>query len=369
MYRDYTDRGKSPFGVGAFSESEVQNKFSIEGQGIELIMISPDVISNQEKADIKESKNTKAKKTTEVKAVLHSVKYSDSISTTTTKYGNNSQPNFGSLSRKKQNPFDVENYTAVTNFVDDNAFVNDSLKRDEKVAVKINRLASQNYLDHTKQFLKERYNIDVNYTNVEYNDKEELISIKAKVNCNDGFTGTISRKRNQPVKEFYIFRDYSETNKAPFGIDDDLPSSFTGEKGSSNSYKTTYVLLTPPTRGLSEVHFEDLPGTSNSTTASVNRVNLEKVKTFIINDQVIKLADIKSQFLVVDSYFFVDDETFKVKGELINGDGYFDYLKSQSKDKDDVYVQNINIIIFSNNKATFLNFKDIKVTQHKSEKE
>ncbi|RRO12539.1 M56 family metallopeptidase [Flavobacteriaceae bacterium 14752] len=277
-----------------------------------------------------------------------------------------------SLISPKKNPFDVNNYTVAPTFIDNNTFVNDSLRKDERVVVKINRYAGKEYLEHTKRFLKKSYNIDVNYSDLKYNDKNELISIQAKVDCNDGFSGTIARKNNQPVEEFYIYRDYSTAAEIPFGVGDNLPSSLTGGKTSKNSTQVTHrtsVILSPSMKGIFEVNFKDLPETSDVTTATANKVNLKNVKTFIINGKSFELSEIKSKFMVVDNYEFIDDETFKANGELVNGDNYFDYLKSQSEDKKEIYVENIDVIMFSDNKATFYHLKEVAVTQEKSEKE
>lgn len=307
----------------------------------------------------------------EVSATVNSIKYSDSIGTVTTNYGNNSKTSINGLTQKNIDPYDVKNYSEKPTFIDNNTFVNDSLKKDERVVVKINRYAGKEYLDMTKRFLKKSYNIDVNYSDLKFNDKNELISIQAKVDCNDGFSGTVARKNNQPVEEFYIYRDYSPAAKTPFGVGDNLPSSLTGRKTSKNSSQVTYttsVVLSPSKKGFSEVNFKDLPEASGVSTSTANKVNLKDVKTFIINGKSFKLSTLKSKFMIVDDYQFVDDETFKANGELINADDYFDYLKSQSKDKKEIYVENLDVIMFSSKKATFLHLKEVKATQDKSEK-
>jgi len=271
-----------------------------------------------------------------------------------------------------RDPFDVKNYSEKPTFIDNNTFVNDSLKKDERVVVKINRFAGKEYLDMTKKFLKKSYNIDVNYSDLKFNDKNELISIQAKVDCNDGFSGTIARKNNQPVEEFYIYRDYSTAAEIPFGVGDNLPSSLTGGKTSKDSSQITYtssVILSPSMKGFSEVNFKDLPEASDVTTATANKVDLKNVKTFIINGKSFELSEIKSKFMVVENYQFIDDETFKANGELVNGDNYFDYLKSQSKDKTEIFIENLDVIMFSSKKATFLHLKEVKVTQEKPDKE
>ncbi len=307
-----------------------------------------------------------------VSAKLNSVKYSDSTGSITTNYGNNSNIGINGLTQKNIDPLDIKNYNKKPTFIDNNSFVNDSLKKDERVVVEINRYASKEYLDMTKRFLKKTYNIDANYSDLKFNDKDELISIEAKVDCNDGFSGIIARKNNQPVEEFYIYRDYSKNAKRAFGVGDDLPSSLTEGKISKDSTQITYttsVMLSPFMKDSSEINFENLPEVSDSPSATVNQVDLKDVKAFIINGKPFELSEIKSKFMVVDNYEFIDDETFKANGELFSGDAYFDYLKSQSKDKKEIYVENLDVIMFSNNKATFLHLKEFKATQKKSEKE
>lgn len=304
---------------------------------------------------------------TEVSAKLSTVKYSDSTGSITTIYGNN---------------FKISNLEPNNiNFTKDSSTLKGSNKKDERVVVKINRYAGKEYLDMTKRFLKKKYNIDVDYSDLTYNETKELISIQAKVDCNDGFSGLFAQKNNQPLEEFYIYRDYSNAAKVAFGLGDDLPSSFRGGKTSKDSTQVTYttsVMLSPSIKGFSEVNFEDLPDDPDSpsssvepdsTSSSVNQVDLKDVKKFIINGKTYKLSEIKSKFMVLDDYQFVDDETFKANGELFNRDAYFDYLKSKSKDKEEVFVENIDMIMFSNNKATFLHLKEVKVTQEESEKE
>jgi len=292
-----------------------------------------------------------------VYAKLNSVKYSDSTGSITTIYGNSLK-----ISNLK---------SGNINFAKNSSILKDSLGKDERVVVKINRYASREYLDMTKRYLKKRYNIDVIYSNLKYNDKKELISIQAKADCNDGFTGTITRKNNQPVEEFYIYRDYSTDAYIPFGVGDNLPSSFTAGKTSKDDSQITYttsVILSPSMKGYSEIKFKNLTDDSNETSASVKQVDLKNFKIFIINGKTYKLSEIKSKFMVVNDYAFIDDETFKANGELLNGDAYFDYLKSQSKDKKEIYVENIDVIMFSDNKATFYHLKEVKVTQEASEK-
>lgn len=303
----------------------------------------------------------------DVNAKLDGVKYSGGTGSITTIYG-------GSLKISNLKPGHV-------NFAKNSIILKDTLGKDERVVVKINRYASREYLEMTKRYLKKRYNIDVIYSDLKYNDKKELISIQAKADCNDGFTGSITRKNNQPVEEFYIYRDYSTVATIPFGLGDNLPSSLASGKTSKDASQITYttsVMLSPSVKGYSEIDFKNLkddsneisvPVKQNETSASVKQVDLKNVKTFIINGKSYKLPEIKSKFMVVNDFEFIDDETFQANGDVIYGDAYFDYLKSQSKDKKDIYVEKIDVIMFSDNKATFFHLREVKVTQEASEKE
>jgi len=183
------------------------------------------------------------------------------------------------------------------------------------------------------------------------------------------------------VEEFYIYRDYSTVATIPFGLGDNLPSSLARGKTSKDATQITYtnsVMLSPSVKGYSEIDFKNLkddsneisvPVKQNETSASVKQVDLKNVKTFIINGKSYKLPEIKSKFMVVNDFEFIDDETFQANGDVIYGDAYFDYLKSQSKDKKDIYVEKIDVIMFSDNKATFFHLREVKVTQEASEKE
>lgn len=285
----------------------------------------------------------------ELNARLSSVKYSDSTGSITTMYGNALKSGNGNFTKNSGN-------------------LKDSLKGDDRIVVKINRYASREYLDMTKRYLKKTYNIDINYSDLEYNDKKELISIQAKADCNDGFSGLIARKNSQPIEEFYIYRDFSNKVKVPFGLGNNLPLSFTSEEESNQLTYSTSVMLSPSVEGFSKTNFEHLRENTRATTNILNQVNLKDVKTFIINGKTYKLSEIEPKFMIVDDYQFIDSETFEAKGKFVDADDYFDYLKSQSKDKNEVFVENLDVIMFSDTKANFLHLKEVKVTQEKSKK-
>ncbi len=71
-------------------------------------------------------------------------------------------------------------------------------------------------LVHTKQVLR-NYGIELDYRNLEFNAENNLVSIMAEVDCNDGFSGSFGANLDsifgQPIG---FFRDYNSTGESSF---------------------------------------------------------------------------------------------------------------------------------------------------------
>src|SRR5699024_7657996 len=82
-----------------------------------------------------------------------------------------------------------------------------------QVFVKIDKHYTQQKLDKLKTTLKQNFNIDFSYNHLNTNAEGEIISLNVKVNCNDGYRGTVTQvdTDGNPIKPIYIKRDY--TNK------------------------------------------------------------------------------------------------------------------------------------------------------------
>jgi hypothetical protein len=100
----------------------------------------------------------------------------------------------------------------------------DSVKKstniyDNKIIIfKITKNASQEYLNTSKSELKTSYNIDLIYTDIIYNENGELTSIHVEVDCNDGFKGTMGQTLPLGIPDLYMYRDYTDRGKSPFGV-------------------------------------------------------------------------------------------------------------------------------------------------------
>ncbi|MBZ9652890.1 M56 family metallopeptidase [Psychroflexus montanilacus] len=90
-------------------------------------------------------------------------------------------------------------------------------------------------LDSTVEFLKEDFNIDMSYSNLEFDTNGQLKSIALEVDSNDGFNGSVTSPdvARLPV---YFYRDYTEGVESPFGVGI-KPESDTTSKPDYNTIK------------------------------------------------------------------------------------------------------------------------------------
>lgn len=254
------------------------------------------------------------------KAKLNSVKYSDSIKTITTDY----------------------------------KVKDDSLNKNERIAIKITKDANQDFLDMTKKYLKKQYNIDVNYSQIKFNKNNQLTSIKAEVDCNDGFNGSSSQKRSLPINDFYIYRDYSKNTKSPFGLSNELPFG-SSEKDKDEITYTTSVILSSEKSTKKDYSIDSEIESSDK---------FESVTNLIINGKSFQTDELAKKAIVLKSYKFVDEMTVEAEGEILENEDYWDYLDESMEASKDSMIRNVKVLFFDKGaKPIFLNIDKLSATK------
>lgn len=99
-------------------------------------------------------------------------------------------------------------------------------------------------LEEDIKFLKLELNIDLTYSNLKLESDGTIKSITLKVDCNDGFSGSVSSPdlETQPI---YFFRDFAENSETPFGIGSRTANTteFSTESISSENFKNVESII------------------------------------------------------------------------------------------------------------------------------
>jgi hypothetical protein len=182
----------------------------------------------------------------------------------------------------------------------------------------------------------------IKYNDLRYDDDGFLIGIDLSVDAKDGFSGGLTQITNKPLDNIYIYRDYSEASTTPFGLGNQLPdfpkNSETGEFMSSTQ-------LSPGKQ----------PGEENTNKQLSEVVDLRKVETFIINGKTLQLQDIPDMVVLIESYEFADDKTFKVDGKTLKDEDFKAFFQTNDEE-----FTNKKAIFFMNSEAIFSLFSKSK---------
>ena len=76
----------------------------------------------------------------------------------------------------------------------------------DDIIIKITKNTTEADLKQHKKMLKEKYNIDFEYSDLVFNDKEELIGIAIKFNDNEGGNGNYHVIDDAPINSFYFYK-------------------------------------------------------------------------------------------------------------------------------------------------------------------
>lgn len=162
--------------------------------------------------------------------------------------------------------------------------------------------STQSELDSIKIFLLERYNIDMNYLDAEFQPNGNLKSIVLEVNSNDGFKGSVTSP-DVELLPIYFFRDFSKTTDTPFGL---------GVKPAS------------------EISPED------------EFAIIKDTQTFIINGKKIDKADLSESYIPVDSYIFNDNsKTLSITTNSKFDKPYFAEISGAMEEISEIYGTHI----------------------------
>ncbi len=290
-------------------------------------------------------------------AATNSVQYSE--------YSKNETPNL----TNKHDPFDIKKYSKQPTFIDNNTFVKDDVDKMHKIIVQISKNADQKYLEGIQQTLKKKYDFDVQYKNLKFNDQGKLVSIGIDVNCNDGFSGSIAMNDVKPIHNIYFYRDYTENSRSPFGIGGEsvLPDELMkNQENVSISYiyptldKMDHLKNTLNNKPTGQHFFINKNQKAKNTLKAKSAsefISLVDVKTYVINDKTYKLEELKRRILMVENYEFLDKETIELSGEFND-----DLLYQEIEKGMQVNYKNINIIFFGQyNSPVFMNLKDVTI--------
>ncbi|TKS56069.1 M56 family metallopeptidase [Mesohalobacter halotolerans] len=240
---------------------------------------------------------------------------------------------------------------------DNNDNVTDSSYKSERIAVKITKYADREFLDWTKRYLKNKYDIDVNYSKIKFNKDKKLTSIKVDVDCNDGFKGSSSQKGSQPIYDFYFYRDYSENAKSAFGLNDELPFSSSEKNDDSVKYSIS-VVLSPGDPYKTEM---------KSDVEAELKSDLEKFKDiekFRINGENFDIKNMVSKAIIMKSYRFIDDKALEIDGQIIDHKDYESYLKSKLKSSGSNTLKNIQVLMITKKaKPVFLDIEKLSIEE------
>ena len=109
---------------------------------------------------------------------------------------------------------EVTRYEYVTA---DPAAPQQSAERIDYVSVRYDKNSTLEELQKDQKWLKEEKNIDLVYSNVNFNNGV-MTSLTIAVDCNDGFNGTASTSNDDGINPIGFWRDYKPDSQSPFGI-------------------------------------------------------------------------------------------------------------------------------------------------------
>jgi transcriptional regulator with XRE-family HTH domain len=93
------------------------------------------------------------------------------------------------------------------------------VKTKERIEVVFTNKLTFDSLVNIKNDLKVR-GIIINYTKIEFDNRNQLLSIDCEIDCKDGFKGSFGAvllNSTNKNKRFGFYRDYSKNTKSPFG--------------------------------------------------------------------------------------------------------------------------------------------------------
>ncbi|MBT3207016.1 MAG: hypothetical protein HN704_12570 [Bacteroidetes bacterium] len=90
---------------------------------------------------------------------------------------------------------------------------------DDKVFLIITAKTTKTELISISQEMKEKKNIDIDFSESEFHTNDIITKLALKVDCNDGFSGS-TEASNIPLNlnNFGFFRTYSDSTDIPFSI-------------------------------------------------------------------------------------------------------------------------------------------------------
>ena len=242
----------------------------------------------------------------------------------------------------------------------------DSLKKNNRIIVKFTQEADREYLAHVKSFLRSNYDIDIAYSNIQFDD-DLLTGLEVAVDCNDDFSGSAGSAFFSVTGGIYFYRDYAEGAEKPFGVGTlPLPKFDTAEnKEKQDDIKVNSQIMISPSKresnNLQEVSFKE---DEISAKAKISKEKLLNIDSYIINDESYSVDELKQKTIVLDEFEFLDEKTLKIEGEIVDLEDYKKYFKTKLDESQDNRIQNMQMIIFLKNQdPLFANINEFKVSE------
>ncbi|WP_127845979.1 M56 family metallopeptidase [Psychroflexus aestuariivivens] len=148
-----------------------------------------------------------------------------------------------------------------------------------KIESTYNGSSTKANLEEDIKFLKSELNIDLTYSNIKLESDGTIKSITLNVDCNDGFSGSVSSPdlETQPI---YFYRDFAENSKKPFDI------------------------------GIQTAN----TNTTEFNTESISFENFENVETIIINGNSYAKSELRDTYISVDQMNYDEaSKTLKIQ--------------------------------------------------------
>jgi len=257
--------------------------------------------------------------------------------------------NYNPFKKKDYKGLTVDNYTSnhlnynvYYTYKGDSTFsvnvppsIKDKVKQakglNKRLIVKFDKTASAEYLEYVKTFLRHKVGLFIHYSDVNFNEDDVLTSIALEVIARGGVKGDFEQKGVNPIKEFYVYRDFSSNAPSPFGIRFELPEF--PEKTDIGEQISTFVIS--PNQSFS---FE-------ATNDALSLQELGDIKTFIVNGKTIDPENTDNTTVMIDSYKYLNDETLSISGEIYKGKEFDEVFKDDKKLK--IKLENKSFIIFN----------------------